>query len=81
MSEVVNNIHKIRDYINKSRKQSILVRNKYSWNQLCSSLDIVEDTELAIEDYLDVKEVKTDGLKYLFVFGIMQVRHLKNYII
>lgn len=73
MSEVVNNIQKIRDYINKSRKQSILVRNKYSWNQLCSSLDIVEDTELAIEEYLNVKEVKTDGLKYLFVFGIMQV--------
>jgi hypothetical protein len=73
MSEIVNNIQKIREYINSSRKRSLLIRNKYSWNQLCSSLDIVEDTELAIEEYLNVKEVKTDGLKYLFVFGIMQV--------
>jgi hypothetical protein len=73
MSEVVNNIQEIREYINKSRKQSILFRDKYSWNQLCSSLDIVEDTELAIEEYLKVKDVKTDGLKYLFVFGIMQI--------
>jgi hypothetical protein len=73
MSEIVNNIQYIRESINKSRKQSILIRDKYSWNQLCSSLDIVEDTELAIEEYLKVKKVKTDGLKYLFVFGIMQI--------
>jgi len=29
----------------------------YFWNQLCSSLDIVEDTDLAINDYLEIEDV------------------------
>ncbi len=73
MTEIINIIQEIREYINKARKQSILLKNKYTWNQLCSSMDIIEDTELAIHEYLKLNNVKEDGLKYLFVFGIMQI--------
>ena len=45
----------------------------YFWNQLCSSLDIVEDTDLAINDYLEIEDVIKIGLKYLYVFGILQI--------
>jgi len=73
MSEITDIVQEIRDYINESRKQTFLLRDSFFWNQLCSSLDIVEDTDLAIEEYLKINEVNTDGMKYLFVFGIMQV--------
>ena len=40
---------------------------------MCSSLDIVGDTELAVEAYLSAPQPKSDGEKYLVVFGILQV--------
>ena len=37
----------VRDFINRARKQHTLLKDSRAWNQLCSSLDIVGDTELA----------------------------------
>jgi len=32
----------IRYFINRSRKQHVLLKNVKYWNQLCSSLDVVD---------------------------------------
>lgn len=64
---------KIRDYINSPRLQSNLLKDKTSWNKLCSSLDVLGDTELAIDEYLIKKEPTGIGEKYLFLYGILQI--------
>lgn len=64
---------KIRDRINSSRKQSELLDRSADWNRLCSSLDIVGDTELALESYLNLSEVEDIGLCYLHVYGALQL--------
>ncbi len=48
------------------------------WNKLCSSLDVVEDTELAIKSYLSRKEPKDEGLKYLDLYGLLQVLYVQQ---
>lgn len=73
MEEVFRYINKIREKINSARKQNILSRDQYLWNQLCSSLDIIEDTTKATIDYLDIKSEEKLGLKYIYVFGILQI--------
>lgn len=36
----------IRDYINGPRMSYLLSQDMETWNQICSSLDIIEDTDL-----------------------------------
>lgn len=73
----MHDIHKIeteiREYINAQRKINLLLKDKFGWNKLCSSLDIIGDTELAIREYLEIDGTKNDGEKYLIVFGILQI--------
>lgn len=48
------------------------------WNKLCSSLDVVEDTELAIKSYLSHKAPKDEGLKYLRLYGLLQSLYVQQ---
>jgi len=48
------------------------LKQSAKWNQLCSCLDVIEDTELAIDAYLQQSEPLTDGDKYLQLYGVLQ---------
>ena len=45
---------------------------------LCSCLDVIGDTELAIQSYLKQENPKDDGAKYLIVYGILQTLFLQQ---
>src|SRR3990170_3435830 len=66
-------VQMIREFINNPRMQVKLVKKVESWNMLCSSLDTVGDTELAIDAYIAKKDTDDDGGKYLTAYGILQV--------
>lgn len=69
----MNNIlEEIRKYINNPIKQYNLLKNKPYWNQLCSSLDVIGDCDLAINAYENNEFNKGDGDKYLKVYGLLQ---------
>lgn len=63
----------IRGFINNPRIQFKLIMKIDSWNMLCSSLDTIGDTELAIDAYIEKKDTDDDGGKYLTAYGILQV--------
>lgn len=64
---------KIRDLINSSRKQNILLQDKILWHMLCSCMDTVEDTELALESFLKLDIGSSDeGKNYLCIYGALQ---------
>jgi hypothetical protein len=69
---------KIRDFISHPRRQDPLLQDKPLWNVLCSSLDILGDTELAIESYLALPEGDDVGTRYLLVYGILQVLYVQQ---
>ncbi len=64
---------KIRDRINRGRKQRELLDSSADWNKLCSSLDIVGDTEAAFDSYLNQPHIEDIGLCYLQVYGVLQL--------
>ena len=68
----------IRDFINNPRKQHILLKDNAKWNMLCSSLDVIEDMEIAIGTYQNHKEPADDGDKYLLLYGILQVLYVQQ---
>lgn len=70
ISELEN---QIRDYINNPRKQHTLLKDSAAWFKLCSSLDTIGDTELALDAYAGIAEPESDGEKYLMLYGVLQV--------
>lgn len=69
---------KVRDYINIRRVQHKLIQNKKNWNQICSSLDVLEDTTCAISSYINDSFPNDDGLKYIYIYGILQSLFLQQ---
>jgi len=60
----------IREMINAPRRHEQLRANSYDFSQLCSSLDVIGDTELALEAYLAGSGGgQSDGDLYLRVYG------------
>lgn len=72
MSEIGKLESRVRDFINSTRRQSILLKKSADWNTLCSALDIVGDTQLAIDSYPQFHKTKDDGAIYLLIYGILQ---------
>ncbi|MEX1014966.1 MAG: hypothetical protein WDZ80_07465 [Candidatus Paceibacterota bacterium] len=69
---------KVREHINTHRYQSILLDKANVWNQLCSSLDVIDDTKDAINSYLDIDHTKDTGTKYLSTYGILQALFIQQ---
>lgn len=58
----------IRDLINHPRKQGLLFEDKNKWNMLCACLDTIDDTGMAIQEYLN----KDNSELYLPIYGLLQ---------
>lgn len=63
---------KIYVYINTTRYQFELINKNDTWNQICSSLDVIGDTLLSLEEYLSTEYPETEGLRYIYTYGILQ---------
>ncbi|MDP2918854.1 MAG: hypothetical protein Q8O43_01365 [Dehalococcoidia bacterium] len=68
----------IRDFINNPRKRHALLRDTAAWNLLCSCLDAVGDTELAICAYEQSSNPSTVGASYLLVYGALQALFIQQ---
>ncbi|MBI2640197.1 MAG: hypothetical protein HYW90_04920 [Candidatus Sungbacteria bacterium] len=68
---------KIRDFINGTRVKAELLKNKPLFYQLCSCMDMVEDTEVAIDAFAE-KEKPEKGEVYLEIFGLLQALFLQQ---
>lgn len=69
---------RIREFINETRRQHVLLKNKDLWSQLCSCLDVIEDSQLAIDAYSAVEVGKSDGANYLTLYGLLQALFLQQ---
>jgi len=64
----------LRELINAPRRHTELRANYSQFSQLCSSLDVVGDTETALGDYLAPHPAEPSlGELYLLTYGVLQV--------
>ncbi|MDF1552959.1 MAG: hypothetical protein P1P84_07850 [Deferrisomatales bacterium] len=78
MSSVAELEQEIRDFINAPRRQHALLQDTASWNCLCSSLDTIGDTGLAIAAYGPSAKANSEGAAYLLVYGILQALFIQQ---
>ncbi len=64
---------RIRELINKPLILNNTLRKKAKRYKIYSCLDVIGDTELAIEAFTSNKSVSESGLLYLFIYGILQI--------
>lgn len=75
------NLHEVadamRDFVGKPRTQ-LALENSDAWTVVCSSLDVLEDAQLAIEAYSAGDFPKKAGEQYLRIYGLLQALYLQQ---
>lgn len=75
---ILEQISQIRSFINNPRKHYELRQNKALFSQLCSSLDVIEDTEEAIIAYATMEFREDKSVYYLCVYGLLQAIYVQQ---
>jgi hypothetical protein len=80
MNRVDAALERIRDLVNSPRRSAQLREESQAWLQLCSAMDVIGDTALAVDFYLDAidGDSRSDGRSYLYVYGILQVLYVQQ---
>ena len=79
MTDISTQLTRIRDVINVIKVTDELAKNRRNWLILTSSLDAVEDTELAIESYSKHFGTSMDFASgYLEVYGVLQAMYVQQ---
>ena len=69
---------KIRDLVNHPWKQQGLLEDRTKWNKLCASMDVIGDTQIAINSYFSLPAFKAENGGYLFLYGLLQAFFLQQ---
>lgn len=70
-------IGEIRDTANKGIFLHNIKRHGFIWDMVCAAIDMIEDTQLAIKAYSQIKGADT-GTQYLKVYGLFQTLFLQQ---
>lgn len=63
---------KIRALINHPWKIQSLLNDTVNWNKLCVSMDVINDTQTAIDDFFSLPSFDAEKGGYLFLYGLLQ---------
>lgn len=75
---IENIFEEIREICNHPWKKELLFQDKIIWNRLWASLDVIEDSQIAIDDYSNLSEFSSNEKGYLYVYGILQALYLQQ---
>lgn len=78
MPSIYDQTATIRDLINRPWKQSRLYQSRPAWLQLTSALDVIGDTELAIDASSVPAFGESEGTRYLAVYGLLQALYTQQ---
>ena len=71
-------MNRIREHCNRSRNQYELMKDLIKWYKLCSSMDLIEDTEVAIDSYSKLRAFNCWDGGYIYIYGLLQAMFLQQ---
>ncbi|WP_439182247.1 hypothetical protein [Carboxylicivirga taeanensis] len=78
MNAVEKRENRIRDLVNHPWKLQALLEDKAKWNKLCASMDVIGDTQLAINDFFSLPSFSSNNGGYLYLYGLLQALFLQQ---
>lgn len=68
----------IRDILNHPWKREMLFQDRVKWNKIWASLDTFDDTQEAINHYLNLDNFGPYNGGYLYIYGVLQAINLQQ---
>lgn len=68
----------IRDILNHPWKRELLFQDHIKWNKIWASLDTFDDTQEAINHYLNLEKFGPYNGGYLYIYGVLQAINLQQ---
>ena len=78
MSKVAELESQIRDVFNIPRRHRNTRNDRANFNQACSALDAIGDTELALQEFKSNKSENPIGISYILAYGVLQAIFLQQ---
>ena len=78
MSKVAELESQIRDVFNIPRRHRNTRNDRANFNQACSALDAIGDTELALQEFKSNKPNNPIGISYILAYGVLQAIFLQQ---
>jgi hypothetical protein len=78
MSKVAELESQIRDVFNIPRRHRNTRNDRANFNQACSALDAIGDTELALQEFKTNKPETCIGILYILAYGVLQAIFLQQ---
>jgi hypothetical protein len=78
MSKVAELESQIRDIFNIPRRHRNTRNDRANFNQACSALDAIGDTELALQEFKSNKPKNPIGISYILAYGVLQAIFLQQ---
>ena len=78
MNIILEKTSKIRNHVNHPWKLEILFSDRVKWDKVCSSMDVLDDTQSAIDNYFNLPDFSSDSGGYLFLYGLLQAFFLQQ---
>jgi len=78
MSKVAELESQIRNVFNIPRRHKKSRSDRANFNQACSALDAIGDTELALQEFKSNNSSSTIGISYILAYGVLQAIFLQQ---
>jgi len=79
-SSIEEKMQRIRELVNDPWKREVIFSDKVKWDKVCSSMDVLEDAQLAINSYFELNDsdFSDEGKRYLYLYGLLQAFFLQQ---
>lgn len=78
MNEITKKQQRIRELVNHLKQRELILSDKVKWNKTCSCMDVIGDSQIAIEDYFKLTPFSYSNGGYLFLYGLLQAFFLQQ---
>jgi len=78
LSPLIDLMMEVRDFVNAPRIQQQLMKSRPRWQKLCSAMDVIEDTSMAIGSYSSQEDTGDKGKLYLETYGVLQALKVRQ---
>lgn len=78
VNSISERAHTIRDQINHPWKRELIFSDSVKWDKVCSCMDVLGDTQLAIDSFFKLPDFSCDNGGYLFLYGLLQAFYLQQ---
>lgn len=77
-NQVLQRVIDIREQINHPWKQELIFSDRIKWDKVCISMDVLEDTQFAIDSFFELPEFSSTNGGYLYLYGLLQAFFLQQ---